>query len=278
MTCEKCKTNIPDTAKFCPKCGTKAENQIAVQEAAIKKCPKCGAENPVSAKFCKVDGYKFQQADENAITATVESEKPVLCPKCGTAYALGIKFCKNDGAPLKEELKPTVAARQESRIKEPNRINLREEISHKIAIGKEALKNILKKHLWIGLLAVVFLVAGSGSYFYFSGRAGEEAPEITISQEPKIEKPVSPQGYKPEPSEPFVAVSADPAKLEGEINRALRGASLHGITAVVDDGLEVVLQGSVNSNYEKDRAFEIAETFTYKGIKRIRDIIFVVEQ
>jgi len=70
----------------------------------------------------------------------------------------------------------------------------------------------------------------------------------------------------------------DPAKVEGEINRALRDAGLRGVTAEVNNNLEVTLKGSVASQYEKDRAFEIAKTFSNKGVRRIRDIIFVVEQ
>lgn len=68
----------------------------------------------------------------------------------------------------------------------------------------------------------------------------------------------------------------DPAKLEGDINRALRNAGLRGVTAEVNDNLEVTLKGSVRSNYEKEKAFEIAKKF--KEAKRIRDVIFVVEQ
>lgn len=105
MICEKCKTPVADTSKFCPKCGNKIES--IASNAAIKKCPQCGAENPASAKFCKVDGYNFQQTDaEKPIEKPVEAAKPkdtVLCPKCGTPYDVGVKFCKKDGASLQED-------------------------------------------------------------------------------------------------------------------------------------------------------------------------------
>ena len=101
MICEKCKTNIPDTAKFCPKCGTKIEAKAQVVQT--KKCPFCGAENPISAKFCKVDGYNFQQTEEKPTEKPVVAKKPedtVFCPKCGTPNPLTAKFCKKDGTPL----------------------------------------------------------------------------------------------------------------------------------------------------------------------------------
>jgi osmotically-inducible protein OsmY/ribosomal protein L40E len=68
----------------------------------------------------------------------------------------------------------------------------------------------------------------------------------------------------------------DPAKLEDGINRALRNMGVNGVVAEVSDDLQVTLKGTVTSAADKDKAFEIAKTF--KDVKRIRDIIFVVEQ
>lgn len=66
MICSKCNSTFADNARFCPKCGTKVEENPTVSSILLKKCPKCGTENPSSAKFCKVDGYNFQEAEENA--------------------------------------------------------------------------------------------------------------------------------------------------------------------------------------------------------------------
>jgi hypothetical protein len=79
----------------------------------------------------------------------------------------------------------------------------------------------------------------------------------------------------PAPAPPPI-VKIDPATLEGNINRALRNRGIRGVTAEVNDNLEVTLRGSVMSQYEKDRALKIAEGF--KEAKRIRDIIFVIKQ
>jgi len=68
----------------------------------------------------------------------------------------------------------------------------------------------------------------------------------------------------------------EPAKIEGDINRALRNEGLGGVTAAVSDDLEVILKGSVLNSKQKRRAFEITSRF--KVVRRIKDWIFVVEQ
>ncbi len=110
MLCIKCNANILDNVKFCPKCGSKVE--VKAQET--RKCLSCGAENPVSAKFCRVDGYNLQQLEGKIAEKPIEIEKPkdaLICHKCGTANPSTAKFCRKDGAPLqkapiiKEEIK-----------------------------------------------------------------------------------------------------------------------------------------------------------------------------
>ena len=125
MKCSKCNNDISEKVKFCPKCGAPVnkshEAQPEISSAQIKKCPGCGAENPFSAKFCKVDGYNFQQDEEKAITPTVDAEKPsdkVLCPKCGAENLLSAKFCKVDGYNFQQieekAIAPTVDAEKPS--------------------------------------------------------------------------------------------------------------------------------------------------------------------
>jgi|GEM_PF-1458937 len=125
MICEKCKANIPNMVKFCPKCGAKVEIAKA-QDVQTKKCPSCGAENPLSAKFCKVDGYNLQQAGEKLAEKPSEAEKPenlLLCPQCGTPHPLTAKFCRKDGTSLQkvsttEQIKPSEVIEKEIRPEE----------------------------------------------------------------------------------------------------------------------------------------------------------------
>jgi osmotically-inducible protein OsmY len=66
----------------------------------------------------------------------------------------------------------------------------------------------------------------------------------------------------------------DPAKIEGDINRALRNAGMDGITAEVSDNFSVILKGSIGNEEDKNRAIQIAKSFN--GIRNVRDRIFVV--
>jgi ribosomal protein L40E/osmotically-inducible protein OsmY len=153
MICEKCKANIPDVVKFCPKCGAKIEIAKA-QEIQTKKCPSCGAENPASAKFCKVDGYNFQQAGEKPEERPMETEKPpnvLLCPKCGTPHPLTSKYCRKDGASLQkastpEQIKSPEVIEKEIRpeeIAEPKVEAPREVKEEKIKPEIEKIKDVI---------------------------------------------------------------------------------------------------------------------------------------
>jgi hypothetical protein len=66
----------------------------------------------------------------------------------------------------------------------------------------------------------------------------------------------------------------DPAKLEGDLNRALRRRDVRGVTAQVGDDGTVMLKGSAYAA-DKDRALQIARTF--RGVKSVKDQVFVVE-
>jgi predicted RNA-binding Zn-ribbon protein involved in translation (DUF1610 family) len=441
MICKNCNTTIADIAKFCPKCGAKAEKTESIEETI--QCPTCGIAYPKATKFCKKDGTPLQKVSpsvneikkseatkkeikpeaifESELKAPTEvktedkppepeaviepkvslEEKPpekipelekpkdvIICPKCGIENPLTAKFCRKDGIPLKKEIKPPVTVEKE--IKPEAAFRSKAELTPKVRVKEEPSKT----WIWIAICGLFLIIAGAGSYLYFSGQIGKKpaevtaVPEVTKPPEPpkapeEVKKPLVPQ--KPEtktvlppapakPAKPSVdiarierdlnrtlrnrglgdvyaevnedliatlkgtvndprdkmlasnitesfkeikgvkneirvaklpppppppvrpaeppapapapvplpapapppIVKIDPAKLEGNINRALRNGGIRGVTAEVNDNLEVTLRGSVMSQHEKDRAFEIAKGF--KEAKRIRDVIFVVEQ
>jgi predicted RNA-binding Zn-ribbon protein involved in translation (DUF1610 family)/osmotically-inducible protein OsmY len=115
MICNKCKTALLDTAKFCPKCGDRVELKQP-QENQAMKCPQCGAENPVTAKFCKVDGYNLQQGQMAQSEKRVTTKETLICPVCGTENLLTAKFCKKDGTLL---TKPESPAMQTDTVQAP---------------------------------------------------------------------------------------------------------------------------------------------------------------
>jgi len=132
MNCPNCNAGLNGAPKFCPKCGEKIEART-VEPPATKKCPQCGSENALAAKFCKVDGYRFDsgmptsgvpataprhEPSPAAVTATT-SEPPATkkCPQCGSENALAAKFCKVDGyrfdSGTPASAVPAAASRQE---------------------------------------------------------------------------------------------------------------------------------------------------------------------
>lgn len=90
----------------------------------------------------------------------------------------------------------------------------------------------------------------------------------------KQKSQVTPTPAPAQSAAPAAPTQIDPAKLEGEINRALRAAGLGSIAAQVADDLSVTLRGSVTSTAQKTRAFQIAQSF--KGVRATKDRIFVV--
>lgn len=79
----------------------------------------------------------------------------------------------------------------------------------------------------------------------------------------------------PTPVSPAAVVKTDPAKLEGDINRALRGAGLRGIAAEVADNLDIVLRGTVQTYAQKEAAFVVAKKF--REVRKIGDKILVMD-
>lgn len=60
MICSKCGSNIPDDSKFCVRCGSKIEKDVAQVSnvPGTKICPGCGSELRLEAKFCAKCGMK----------------------------------------------------------------------------------------------------------------------------------------------------------------------------------------------------------------------------
>lgn len=100
-------------------------------------------------------------------------------------------------------------------------------------------------------------------------------PQAKAPARPRAKAPALPQS----PPDAVVArstITRDPAKLEGEINRALRRVGVGGVSAQVGDDFSITLKGSTTSVAQKDQAFQIARQF--KGVGAVKDRVFVVEQ
>ncbi len=281
MICKRCKSTIPDTAKFCPKCGAKVEVTeafVEVQKQGMNICPKCGTLYPLSAKFCKNDGTPLQSISPTTAEAKkpevmeeeVKTREVIICPKCKTTYPITAKFCRKDGTPLKKEI-----ATERVIEKKPKEV---------------ALPKARKTPVWIALSAFIIIFFGAVSYLYFSGKIGKKPAEITavpnVTKPPqtmkaseKVEKPTAPQKLETEvvspqepTSEPFKP-SIDIEEIEIELNSALRDKGLINVYAEVSEDLTATLKGTVNDPRDKEYAIIVAKKF--RELKEIRDNIRV---
>ncbi|MBF0338892.1 MAG: BON domain-containing protein [Nitrospirae bacterium] len=278
MECENCNHNFADTAKFCPKCGTKAKNQVA-GDAGIKKCPNCGAENPLSAKFCKVDGYNFQQTTEKSKASNAEAEKPseIFCPKCGTAYDIGVKFCKSDGTRLQRD---GDTIRQTTTPKN----------GKKTEIPKTYKTSGSKTRIIVVSAVLVFLILNAAvSYLYLSGYIGSRPEELVTrindelkgkglsvsceideqwnatlkgtarnASDKELAKVIVSMHEKVKDLKDDIRILPSPSEVKVAIDGALRAGGIRDIYADVDNNLTATLQGVTSNKNDKDNAMEIA--------------------
>jgi hypothetical protein len=95
-------------------------------------------------------------------------------------------------------------------------------------------------------------------------------PSAQPAPTPKPVPEPTPSTQQPTPPRP------DPQALEAAINKGLKNAGLTTVTAEVNENLDVTLKGTVASARDKNKAFDTAKKA--RGVKKIKDKVFVVEQ
>ncbi len=263
MICKKCNYNLADNAKFCPKCGTKARDSADNQDVTTKKCPRCGTENPLSARFCKIDGYNFQHVQENAVNTQGDIEKPpdsfrVICPRCGTSYGHNVKFCRKDGARLQNvaqtettdlsdiksdapqmsyhETKDITTTEDAGIVKQPIRLDSAGRAGSLTAA--EISSSSKKKTIAVAAVILVMLIfAGTGSYLYLTGFLSKNQETVAAT-----------------------------------INNELKGKGLN-LFCEIDKNWTAFLKGTTHNPTDKDVAAEIIRR--HKGIKELKDEVTI---
>ena len=144
MKCPNCGHNLPDTARFCNKCGQPIVPKPPTEERRIY-CPNCGASLPEAARFCNKCGQPLDEEDpprqaelppqqpvkeapkkpeppkQEPVKAEPPKENPasqnppsqeerrIHCPNCGASLPEAARFCNKCGQPLDEEGPPRQA-------------------------------------------------------------------------------------------------------------------------------------------------------------------------
>lgn len=219
MVCEKCKADIPDTAKFCPFCGAGVEMGEKAQETKSR-----------------VDGHQFQKAGKEAAG---KSKDVVYCPQCGTENRPTAKFCKKDGAPLGKAVELPPSQQEFMKASPPE---------------TEEVRKPSNSWILVAVLSLFFVIVG---YLYFAGQKTVEHPEEAPTQK----------------GEEIVDSPAGIARLERDINNALRNRGLNEVYADVNKDLLAVLKGTVNDPRDKMLAERITESF--EEINEVRNSIVV---
>ena len=225
-------------------------------------CKNCNMSIPDEATFCPQCGAETS-AKAEAVTASKK------CPQCGAENPPEAKFCRADGfafSSAEAEPKKASSVPKEKETSGPPTVKapIIEEMKPEIKGRRNPLPWVL---VICAVCAVIVLAAAFGAYRFFSKATGD------LRTQPGTESAVEAPGETPAGNEDK---EVDPARLEGQVNRALRKEGLGGVTAVVDDSFIVTLRGVVKNPQDKEKAMKIAQSL--KGVRQVKDMIFIIEK
>jgi DNA-directed RNA polymerase subunit RPC12/RpoP len=100
MICPKCNANVPDSMKFCTRCGSEVSPTVSYADiplGTLVACPNCGTKNfrtDNKCRNCDLDLAPARAALAKGVQVEPEKFK-AKCPNCGTDNPIGSSYCGN---------------------------------------------------------------------------------------------------------------------------------------------------------------------------------------
>ena len=294
MICNNCLTELSGTPKFCPKCGASIQAPIELAKS-IKQCPQCGAENPIGAKFCIKDGYRFKGIETPASQFAAKTDINDSPPQSVIAVepVVTVSSPERMVPPKPEAVRLTADVQSETtppKIPESGEKTLADSSCTAEPISAKTTRREGKassKGLVIGLVgAIAVAAAGAGGYVYWSGNRAERKQPDTVENAPHPATllPGPPPATKPSiaesatsssPSQPVapsgveIAPKVDVARIQDELDERLQRAGFADIDGSVDTEGSVNVNGIVSSKKQKEEVVRLA--LSIPGVERVND-------
>lgn len=215
MNCPNCHAELPDSAKFCTKCGTKIVVQTAAPAAAEQKvCANCGAVLKAGAKFCNKCGTRCAEADQPTVKIAPVSAVPVQ-PVQQPTYQQPVYQQPMQQAPAKKQ-KPQKQKKS----------------------GKKG-GGVVLTIVIILLLVVILGLGGWLLWTRFGGEAGSILPtnKETASDESKEEAESAEGAESTEAGDPELL-----DELDDQLDELEASAGTADAKTLVDDGVKLIEQ------------------------------------
>jgi ribosomal protein L40E/osmotically-inducible protein OsmY len=283
MICPNCKIIVPDSAEFCQRCQTPVNEHLfekSTRRERLKEmliCPKCGALHTPTAKFCRNDGTPLSKGNaehiDEPITDTGSKKRfslinliiffILLILMLSLSYMFF--WTKSDIKDL-SEIHSEKAINNISEIKDPQ---ANAEKSSNFAIIEVEINRALRKSGIKNIYVEVdndFKATITG---YFNKKREKQKAFNIIESYKEITK------IDDYTNRNFQIPKINANKLKEEIDKALKDRGINKVIVEVDDFLNVTLKGTVKSADEKRKVFEVTDL--YKEIRKVKDLVFVVE-
>lgn len=284
MICPNCKIIISEPVEYCLKChfpiNTNEQTEGFTKEERLKEmliCPKCGALHTPTAKVCRNDGtplskYKDIKVDifEEEKKGKRNPNKKILLSFFALISLFTLFYIYASGRIVKDFKKETYEKDVVLESKKDDKIlSEKEKTPSNSALIEVEINRKLRKNGVEGIYVEVgedFTATITG---YFLTKI-DRLKTFNIIESYKDISSIVDSTNKVSKKRGVSAFS-----LKNKINESLKNEGLDNLIVEIDEYMNVTIKGAVKGKEEKNKAFEIAKSF--KDVKNVRDLIFIVE-